>query len=394
MFLYPTDQLYTTQINAIYTSSVISSNQIQTSPMDQWGNVKIPMLENLAQNFALEDDDWIPVPTFNVSYTSLIGYPINGIPTVGNSTFNITSSYFVADCEQPVLLPATAEYHWPDQGDQGPCANTTLLGANRQVNGTVLGTVSFGSLMANPRNVISISPPRPILFQSNNRPNGVIDAINCTVQYQTVDSRISCSGMNCSVTHMRPSTNALPATLTPLENCTLAQTFYTRMVEICGPYALWSSIWPLSSLTEQYIYMGQNPLDGAGNTTSTQVDLDKLSADTVSERLSRIINTFWMASIAPEYIAGAMAQFSPGSLSLHPGNQTQAEVVVQENVFVFHVGWLVALSGSSGFLFLLGLLGLIAKHQIPAPTRFDYVSSVEENKSLFHLLGTSGKWSD
>ena len=379
------NHIYTEEINALYTASIISTNQIQTSPMDQWGNVKIPMFENPAQNFATEDDGWIPVPTFNVSYTSLIGYPINGIPTAGNSTFNITSSYFVADCEQPVYLsPVAKEYHWADLGNQDPCANTTVLGANRQVNGTVLGTVSFGSLMANPRNITSTSPPRPILFQSNNRPDA-IDAVNCTVEYHTMDSRISCNGMNCSVTHMRPSTNALPPSLTPLENCTLAQNIYTSMVEVCGPYALWSGIWPLGSLTELYIYMGANPLDVAGNTTSTQVDLDILPADMVSERLSRILNTFWMASIAPEYIAGGMARFSPHSLSVHPGNQTQAEVVVQENVFVFNDGWLVALLGSSVVLFLLGLVGLIFKYQIPVPTRFNYVSSVEENKALFHV---------
>jgi len=131
--------------------------------------------------------------------------------------------------------------------------------------------------------------------------------------------------------------------------------------------------------------MGANPLDVAGNTTSTQVDLDILPADMISERLSRILNTFWIASIAPEYMAGGMAHFSPSSLSVHPGNQTQAEVVVQENVFVFHDGWLVALLGSSVVLFLLGLVGLIFKYQIPRPTRFNYVSSVEENEALFHL---------
>jgi len=384
------DPIYTTQINAIYTSSIISSNQIQTSPMDQWGNVKIPMFENLAQNFAVEEDGWILVPTFNVSYTSLIGYPIKGIPTVGNSTFNITTSYFVADCEQPMLLSAADEFHWPDLGDQDPCANTTILGANRQVNGTFLGTVSFGSLMENPRNVTNNSPPRPILFQSNNRPD-LIDAVNCTVQYQTVDSRISCNGMNCSVTQMRPSISALSPILTPLENCTWAQAIYTSMVGVCGPYALLAPYaWPLGSLTEQYISVGDNPLDSAGNTTSTQVNLDILPADMVSERFSRIINTYWMASIAPEYIAGAMAQFSPHSLSLHPGTQTQAEVLVQENVFVIHDAWLGVLLGSSGVLFLLGLWGLKLKCQIPAPTRFNYVSSLEENVSLFHVPRLSG----
>jgi hypothetical protein len=123
----------------------------------------------------------------------------------------------------------------------------------------------------------------------------------------------------------------------------------------------------------------------AGNTTSTQVDLDILPADIVSERLSIILNSFWMASIAPEYIAGGMAHFSPHSLSVHPGNQTQAEVVVQENVFVFNDAWLVALLGSSVVLFLLGLVGLKLKYQIPRPKRFNYVSSVEENEDLFHV---------
>lgn len=211
-----------------------------------------------------------------------------------------------------------------------------------------------------------------------------MNAVNCTVQYQTADSRISCNSLNCSVTHMRPSTNALPATLTPLENCTIAQTMFTSMVDVCGPFRVWWFNVPLASLTEGYLQVDGNPLDRGGNLTSTQVELETLSSDAFSERFSRVINTFWMASIAPEYIAGAMSQFSPHDLDTHPGNQTQAEVVVEQNVFVCNFGWLAVLLASSIILFALGLVGCILKHQIPAPDRFNYVSSLEENETLFH----------
>ena len=129
--------------------------------------------------------------------------------------------------------------------------------------------------------------------------------------------------------------------------------------------------------------LDRNPLDNYGNTTTTQVNYDNFTGEIFGERLTRVLNTLWMASIAPEYLAGDMSLFSVHSYPLHPGNVTDAQVVVLESVFVCSIGWLLALLGSSIALFLLGVWAFILKHQIPLATRFSCVSSLDENRHLF-----------
>src|SRR5208282_3416632 len=132
-----------------------------------WGNVKIPKMETLDPKTA-DKDGWMPVPSQNVSYTSLIGSAIAGIPSGGNSGLQITSSYFHTDCQTPVLLPFSEEYIWTDSGGEEVCANNMpplKLGGNRRINNTLIGTCSIGSLMDNQWNQTYKpgSPARQIL---------------------------------------------------------------------------------------------------------------------------------------------------------------------------------------------------------------------------------------
>jgi hypothetical protein len=371
---------YGVEQNVIYSASLISSTTVQESNADDWGNVKIPKMETLDPKTA-DKEGWMPVPDQNVSYTSLIGSAIAGIPSSGNSSLQITSSYFHTDCQTPVLLPFNEEYIWADPGGEEVCANNMpplKLGGNRRINNTLIATCSIGSLMDNQWNQTYKlgSPARQILFQSTAL-NGIA-AMNCTVQYLTAESRISCGGRNCTVTHMRPSSSALPPNFSPLENCTTAQNFYTQFTAACGPYHTIFVNYPLDSFTEGYMMIGASPVS-TGNTVPAQTDLSTLSAETISDRLSRVLNTFWISSISPDYVAGAMSNFNisdPILLKINPGIQSEATILTEEFVYVCQDGWLALLIVSSGTLFIMGSIGIALKSYILFPDIFAYISSL------------------
>src|SRR5205823_13297188 len=139
-------------VREIYASAVLSPSYIQQSSMDQFGNIRIPMIESLDSSSA-DKDGWVPVPADNVVYSSLIGSPVRGIQATGRSQFRHISSYFHLNCTEPILLNPSVEILWslPDTANLLCAPNQKFLsfGSNRIVNGTIQGTFSIGSLQDN-----------------------------------------------------------------------------------------------------------------------------------------------------------------------------------------------------------------------------------------------------
>jgi hypothetical protein len=384
----PNLTIFMSSFTAIFSASLISPTPVQQSPMDVWGNIKIPLLEKLEAN-TTSVDGWTPVPTNqNISYSSLLGSPIAGVPHFGQSTFQIVSSYFYLDCQNPVIVPFDQEFQWQDTV---ACSNSTAsweLGGNRLVNNTAQGTCSIGSLMGNTQGWSNSSnltdrSPRQLLFQSM-APNGIA-ATNCSVRFTTVESRISCLSGNCTVTDMRPCASAPPTTLTPLDDCETAKNFYDEFTKSCGPYrttftgsTFLSEEIPLASLAESYMMTDASPA-AEGQPVEAQVNLSTLTASEMSERLTRVLNTYWTASVAPEYIAGAMPLFNfsnPSTLDDHPGALTNATTVIQAEAYVCNNVWLVMLFLSSGVLAVACVLSTWLKANVIAPDIFGHISSL------------------
>lgn len=79
---------------------------VQESPMDIWGNVKIPWIDTLD---AEQPDSWIQTVdiTGADSWSSLIGIPIHDLPSFGTKDLRIETSYLSLDCSplREVELP-------------------------------------------------------------------------------------------------------------------------------------------------------------------------------------------------------------------------------------------------------------------------------------------------
>jgi hypothetical protein len=391
----PPDQVGTSgrSVDIVFQSGILSAPTTLNNPSDVWGNVKIPMLQDLnastsedlspymytnlnSLNSGYVDDNytWIPVPTSNVSYTSLIGNPIHGLSPESNSSFTITTSYFYATCEDPVLYAdETAEFTWPVQ-DSSTCGKNsapTLLGGNRKSNGTILGTCSVGSLSPNEWNgsATSASQLRPILFQSQSSQG--ISAFNCSIEYVTVEAIVDCVGSNCAVAYIQAANSSTASWISPLDNCTTAQNFYNQFAVACQSGQRTASNVPVSSILEVYLMSGSYEVAK----TQPAVDLSQLSGADLSDRFTRVLNSFWTASIQPEFVPGTISAFDNATQN-GPG-VIQVDTAFSEPApcFVGSFGWVTVLGFSCGVLILQGLLVLYWESVLREPSMFANTTS-------------------
>jgi hypothetical protein len=131
----------------------------------------------------------------------------------------------------------------------------------------------------------------------------------------------------------------------------------------------------------------------AGRPVQAQVDLATLTQAQMNERLTRVFNTFWLASLAPDYIAGGMASFNlsdSSTLAEHPGTLSNATVVTFHDTFVCLDGWFAALLFSTGFLLLVCVVGSWLQYKILAPDIFGHISSLVRDNPYFQDAAAAG----
>ncbi|EUC45065.1 hypothetical protein COCMIDRAFT_96576 [Bipolaris oryzae ATCC 44560] len=83
---------------AICLAALLSSSKVKDTPVDLWGNVKLPLYRHIENSTS---DEWKTIwnPTGNnITYASLIGIPVVGLPTDGVSTFNIKARQWDITC--------------------------------------------------------------------------------------------------------------------------------------------------------------------------------------------------------------------------------------------------------------------------------------------------------
>jgi hypothetical protein len=238
------------------------------------------------------------------------------------------------------------------------------LGGNRKRNGTVLGSCSVGSLLDNQgnRSEISASQLRPILFQSQSIQG--VSAFNCSIEYFTSESVVECNGSNCSVTSVRAADSSTPSWISPLENCATAQNFYNQFAFACQPFQRAGSNASVSSILEVYLMFNGFRSSGMRQ-NQTAVDLSQLSGAVLSDRFTKVLNSFWTASILPDFVPGMISTFDnatqndPGITSSTSGViQGFTEVNQTVLIYVCDPVWLFWL-GISCFVFILLALNLL-----------------------------------
>ena len=399
-------------MNSMYMTTLISPDFMKQSYSDIWGNVKIPTIESL--NSSADPDGWMAVPSSNVSFSSLLGIPMN-VSAQGNSTLVLQSSYFSLQCDDPVKISPDQEVRWQELpveqlNNFALCQNAKNLGSQRWVNDSsnnsyYVSTFSIGSLLNNSRYWVeypsggswsnaTLNPPRQILFQTAHNKGLNISAINCTVRFPTVQSEVYCLSNNCSVLRMRrvaPSDSVPPDAYTPLEVCQLAQVFYKYFAVI--PVELTPiNLHDCESMTEGYLAYGKYPGSCMGDPGTYGLDVFAYADSKIfAERLGRLMTTFWMTGFLS--LGGVL---SGADLTPHYSGtivHTSSLVTTQTEKYICNDVWLFVLIISSSVLVICAVGGTVLSFLAIGPELLGYTSSLIKDNPYVPLEKTGSTMS-
>jgi hypothetical protein len=93
-------------IGSLVTTALHSSAHNASKPQDMSGRMKIPDVDILVSTAPMYSrNDWVLVQnSLEISYTSIFGVPIAGIPESDNASFSITTHYWSANCTSKDVL--------------------------------------------------------------------------------------------------------------------------------------------------------------------------------------------------------------------------------------------------------------------------------------------------
>ncbi|KAI5840119.1 hypothetical protein DFP73DRAFT_634219 [Morchella snyderi] len=383
--------------NTLYDFSLLSPPEYRTESRDLWGNIKVPMLESFNSSRIIEDG-WISVDAYgadnNISYVSLIGIPVIGLPklnlsdewtnkslTVLMTIFSLETNYFVFDCSDISIIDPEHSRQEYDSGylynKTSPAPNTTFV----LDTSTPLDRVSSLGIL-----------PRYITFVSNYGVQGDEGGTvvyksamtNCSVTQSYVELWVECYYDLCETTGIRKSTLLHePPEYTALDNqghmMFIAKEMTRRGIDITtiNTDALWSG-----TLTEYFL----NDPSKVGSFFEYSRDISLLPRDVFASRFGLLFNTYWNAVLSPNFlvdsktkndiaqIISADPNFDYSDLLKTTNTNTTIELTVDRYV---RKAWaMVILMATSCFLLITAIIGTVLRWKCVGPNVLGYVSTL------------------
>jgi hypothetical protein len=343
---------------SIFLASLLSSSKYQETPMDLWGNVKVPPLTALS-NTDLVDGWRLVDPSRNATtYSSLIGIPIANISTQGKSEFTFKSRQFDVNCTTNIQAAASIV----NMSGQ----ETWKLDLKDSKKGC-------------------LSWPCPITLSSldhtertEDRKDVRITFAECTIGFNYVETAVSCNGATCRADKIRNITGP-----------------WNAIIEGQAQHQLWNIFTFLpttdnnnvgsagargSTNMEKWMF---NPKDFIG-VSYENVDLWRLDPEVLGQRLEILVNTFWQSTYATTALSGKLPsnltslQYAEG-LQLYPSlvfDSSDAQLSEEtEDRYQCEWVWITSLLICSIILQIAALTGLVLRYLTLAPDILGYVSS-------------------
>lgn len=414
-------------LNGIYLTSLMAPRKVKVSPVDLWGNVKIPIISQIDPNIKANETGWYDLEDSIASrpYSALVGIPIVGASLDGNTTFNIESSYFDIICYNLSLasyVPISSKVKTsPDRHDPvfAQLDNGTFVGSNGtelcpQSGCQISFSLGFSHYAENwafsqpglypdvagdtgQHKALNFTPT--LLFESRYWAEAFpsTSVAHCSVNRIYVESAISCVGdpsllrkPQCVVQAIRESQKPHEAMdITPFLFPGMFLGFSQNIAQSGG-----QGHRSTATMTERYLYNSDNPLFAL----DVDVPLYQLPKRIFSQRLCQVINTYYLASLFPEGMVGgltaALAMQSYGSYKENATHIVPAVITTSlHDIYVTHGAWLAAFVISSLAMFAAAAGSAVLAHITTTPDILGYVSSLTRD-SRYVALPSGGSAMD
>ena len=374
-------------VGALLDASLMQTDQIANSPVDQWNNVKIPRLQDLSPfTHPAPGNPWISVnqTTTKKAWSSLTGLMIQQLPGADKSNFTLESAYLDIACSNSTRIdedlqlsykkafPSGLKFHnasWPFSSPSGLYQNST--------SSFFMDTGSLDSLTEyeSSSEISSIKSPLNLLYGSNLSQNKFMDLFNCSVMTARVESDITCHGSFCTVNRMRRSEIY---TMSPFYIPFGSVTYQNMLLYL--PFAMGVPHAGTISPIENYLLGSDKPL--AGRLLPILADFSAVTGQVFSERLTTIVNTVWQASLALGSIPlGAKANYTAhnptsGDDSSFPSKSRTTTINTEISVYAANHLFCIILVVIALILQVCAIFGLVLKYTATAPDILGYVSTM------------------
>ena len=381
-------------IDGLYSAALFSPPSAQAASMDLWGNVKIPVLETSEYGNS-GPEGWISINPSNATYSSLLGLPIDGMATSGQSTFTVESYYMTLNCPLLDHVQRTT-FNWTSV-----LSEDYLRTQTNNDSSFTHGEWPFGFFVDSKSNfsrhggLYPNESPLPaaqpyVLFAAQADGGDGATLAHCSLNRSSVESNMTCQDTSCAVTQMRRSKiDRRPSDYTPLYSYSVRLNFWKYWALAAG-----ASLHP-NTATPTELFIQNGSLTASLSTLRdafSEVNLYQLPAHTFSERFSLLWNTYWQCSIAPWYQTGNLPSnlttFSDQANSSELiANATTASITNLQPVYVSSRPWAIILLVASIVLFICAIYGAIIKYQTVAPDVLGHVSSLTRDNPYVPLPG-------
>ncbi|KAF6845339.1 hypothetical protein CMUS01_00110 [Colletotrichum musicola] len=370
---------YTTvsRIQSAFVTALSSPGNVKSAARDLFGNIKVPMVEYYqAADQIPEIDGWYHVDSTSDIFpvwSSIAGIPVaapGGIPKGWNYSFEFETSYMSANCSLQSISRPGPIYNWYKN-----TSNITRSWNNRR---------SF-AIRTEPGAFIMHLTGRPLQFEVGSWGHDRLTNATCFLKQVYVEVAVGCHGPQCAAVRVRQipkSTNDTARTVLHGSRPANMLEAYMSTFILAGLslYDLQKDRHPkpYASAIETYFTDPDTPYSAIGISSREGTDVYPIGEVAYSQRLSQLLNTFWLASVASRNITGT---FNFRANSTHQYLGMDSLVVVQnitgmrvpdQLVMRVHPGWLFTLCLASTGMLLSGIAAVVFDSLRRGPDILDY----------------------
>ncbi|KAK4460423.1 hypothetical protein QBC42DRAFT_347998 [Cladorrhinum samala] len=327
-FNIPWDNFARVDANTLFATSLISPDNVAQSPMDLWGNVKIPSLEGLARTLKRSEDGWyhlgLNATVTQWEFPSLLGIPVqrSGFNST-TSRFLLESSYWNLDC--PMIGSSEDDLDLKDEKhqfqynytDNSPSSSLLTIFTDRPDD---IDSKKYSHSLDRRRLRLKIKHLRDVWA-------------DCSIHTSYVEAEVLCKKTMCATTRIRESRQPHGS-----KNYTLLDDEDLRTNDNISSYFKGF----VSSVPRN------NDYDTSGFTYAAQTNPDCFAA-----LLAQVMNTYWTAISATRWIldpsgSNYAAELKQGfsssrNILMMVTRDAPAWVWSEEPIFTCSKAWLVLL---------------------------------------------------